>query len=153
MKKSFIPLYFIVVFLISLAWHTPLVAQPAADKGPYARINLIPERDHVNAGDIIFIAIEQDIAPGWHTYWVNPGDSGEPLRIKWDLPEGFEAGDDLGGRADFEVARLGTPSFVAAQLVLLRRGEVPAPGVDSLAFVGPDRSPATVMGIRTSRAK
>src|SRR5690606_8197338 len=27
-----------------------------------------------------------------HTYWINPGDSGEPLSIEWTLPEGFEAG-------------------------------------------------------------
>ena len=33
------------------------------------------------------------IAPGWHTYWINPGDSGEPPRIEWALPAGFAAGD------------------------------------------------------------
>jgi thiol:disulfide interchange protein DsbD len=29
---------------------------------------------------------------GWHTYWINPGDSGEAPRIEWHLPAGFEAG-------------------------------------------------------------
>jgi thiol:disulfide interchange protein DsbD len=28
---------------------------------------------------------------GWHTYWKNPGDSGEPVSIQWDLPNGFTA--------------------------------------------------------------
>ena len=27
--------------------------------------------------------------PGWHTYWVNAGDSGDTLHLKWDLPAGF----------------------------------------------------------------
>src|SRR4029453_16493025 len=30
--------------------------------------------------------------PGWHTYWINPGDSGEPAQIEWSLPTGFTAG-------------------------------------------------------------
>jgi DsbC/DsbD-like thiol-disulfide interchange protein len=30
---------------------------------------------------------------GWHTYWKNPGDSGLPTTIKWNLPEGFSAGE------------------------------------------------------------
>jgi thiol:disulfide interchange protein DsbD len=31
------------------------------------------------------------LEPGWHVYWVNAGDSGEPPRIKWTLPEGITA--------------------------------------------------------------
>jgi len=29
----------------------------------------------------------------WHTYWRNPGDSGEPVQIQWVLPEGLTAGE------------------------------------------------------------
>lgn len=29
---------------------------------------------------------------GWHVYWVNAGDSGEPPQIDWSLPDGFTAG-------------------------------------------------------------
>jgi thiol:disulfide interchange protein DsbD len=29
---------------------------------------------------------------GWHVYWQNAGDSGEPPRINWTLPEGITAG-------------------------------------------------------------
>ena len=29
---------------------------------------------------------------GWHVYWTNPGDSGEPPRIAWTLPAGITAG-------------------------------------------------------------
>lgn len=30
--------------------------------------------------------------PGWHIYWENPGDSGEPPKVEWQLPSGYEAG-------------------------------------------------------------
>ncbi len=31
--------------------------------------------------------------PGWHTYWLNPGDSGLPTQLQWQLPEGLRAGE------------------------------------------------------------
>ncbi len=30
--------------------------------------------------------------PGWHIYWQNAGDSGEPPKVEWHLPPGFRAG-------------------------------------------------------------
>jgi thiol:disulfide interchange protein DsbD len=30
---------------------------------------------------------------GWHIYWVNPGDSGQPPVFKWQLPLGLVAGE------------------------------------------------------------
>ena len=30
--------------------------------------------------------------PGWHVYWKNPGDSGLPTRVAWEMPAGFTAG-------------------------------------------------------------
>ena len=32
------------------------------------------------------------LEPGWHVYWENAGDSGEPPHIKWTLPNGLTAG-------------------------------------------------------------
>ena len=31
--------------------------------------------------------------PGWHIYWINPGDSGQPPVLRWQLPPGFIAGE------------------------------------------------------------
>jgi len=31
--------------------------------------------------------------PGWHTYWLNPGDSGLPTQLQWTLPPGVDAGE------------------------------------------------------------
>ncbi|MEO0463650.1 MAG: thioredoxin family protein [Pseudomonadota bacterium] len=34
-------------------------------------------------------------APEWHGYWSNPGDAGQGMRLKLDLPQGWEAGEPL----------------------------------------------------------
>ena len=30
--------------------------------------------------------------PGWHGYWLNPGDAGLPMSVEWQLPPGVAAG-------------------------------------------------------------
>jgi thiol:disulfide interchange protein DsbD len=44
-------------------------------------------------GSTLYVALIQTIDKGWHTYWRNPGDAGEPTRIAWTLPVGWRAGD------------------------------------------------------------
>ncbi|HZZ86698.1 MAG TPA: protein-disulfide reductase DsbD domain-containing protein, partial [Caulobacteraceae bacterium] len=44
-------------------------------------------------GSTLYVALVQTIDKGWHTYWRNPGDAGEPTRIVWTLPAGWRAGD------------------------------------------------------------
>jgi thiol:disulfide interchange protein DsbD len=39
------------------------------------------------------VALRQKIDKGWHTYWRNPGDSGEATKIAWTLPPGWTAGE------------------------------------------------------------
>ena len=55
--------------------------------------SLISNRASAAPGETIYLALHQEITPGWHTYWRNPGDSGEPTRLALDLPEGWQAGD------------------------------------------------------------
>ncbi|MFZ5668111.1 MAG: protein-disulfide reductase DsbD family protein, partial [Pseudomonadota bacterium] len=43
-------------------------------------------------GGTVYVALRQKIDRGWHTYWRNPGDSGEPTRAVWTLPAGWTAG-------------------------------------------------------------
>jgi DsbC/DsbD-like thiol-disulfide interchange protein len=44
------------------------------------------------AGGEVELAIHMRPAPGWHGYWLNPGDAGLPMDVKWQLPNGFAAG-------------------------------------------------------------
>lgn len=57
------------------------------------RASLIAAVDAIVPGESFWVALRLDIRDGWHTYWRNPGDSGEPTAIDWTLPEGFSAGD------------------------------------------------------------
>jgi thiol:disulfide interchange protein len=83
--------------LAVLAWTFVIVAGPqpssAAPEGPRVRVELVSEVGAIAPGQTFWVALYQSIAPGWHTYWVNPGDSGEPPRVEWALPPGFTAGD------------------------------------------------------------
>lgn len=68
------------------------LAQISSLGGQKVQIELLPEKRAVRPGDTITVALRQTIRPGWHTYWINPGDSGEPTRIDWQLPAGASAG-------------------------------------------------------------
>ena len=59
------------------------------------QVRLIPERTLVQPGSEVLIGLEQQIIPHWHTYWQNPGDSGLPSSITWQLPPGVSAGPIL----------------------------------------------------------
>ncbi len=58
-----------------------------------ATVTLVPEVGALQAGRPIWVGLNIKLAPEWHTYWKNPGDSGLPTRIRWRLPEGFSAGE------------------------------------------------------------
>jgi thiol:disulfide interchange protein/DsbC/DsbD-like thiol-disulfide interchange protein len=57
------------------------------------RARLLSEQDSIAPGESIWVALELDIRDGWHTYWRNPGDSGQATQIAWSLPQGLSAGD------------------------------------------------------------
>ena len=71
---------------------TAALAAPAP-ASPLVRVELLAETQSIAAGRTFWIALRQEITPGWHTYWMNPGDAGEPPRIEWTLPAGFTAGE------------------------------------------------------------
>ncbi len=56
-------------------------------------VELAPQTTTAAPGSTLYIALRQRIAPGWHTYWRNPGDAGQPTSLAWTLPSGWRAGD------------------------------------------------------------
>lgn len=64
-----------------------------APPGRHVKASLIAETDAVRPGQPLSVGIRLEMEKGWHTYWRNPGDSGLPTRVKWDLPAGFSAGE------------------------------------------------------------
>jgi thiol:disulfide interchange protein DsbD len=72
---------------------TSTVALAAESPALKVETRLIAEVTSVRPGEPFWIALHQRITPGWHTYWRNPGDSGEPVTLTWSLPPGFVADD------------------------------------------------------------
>jgi thiol:disulfide interchange protein len=69
----------------------PLSGNVVASDNVKAR--LISETDAIAPGQSIWVALEFTIRDGWHTYWRNPGDSGQATKLVWTLPAGLTAGD------------------------------------------------------------
>ncbi len=59
----------------------------------HASPTLIAEITGVQPGQPLTVAIQFDIEPHWHLYWINPGDAGLAPRLDWRLPAGFEVGE------------------------------------------------------------
>jgi thiol:disulfide interchange protein DsbD len=101
-RRVFASLMLCVTALIAapvLAQTAPLQPPSHADfvSGPvktgHLEAELVPETTGVAPGGLAYVAIRQNITPGWHTYWRNPGDSGEATSAKWTLPNGWSVGD------------------------------------------------------------
>jgi thiol:disulfide interchange protein DsbD len=57
------------------------------------KARLVSELSALSPGQTAWVALQLDIRDGWHTYWRNPGDSGQATKLTWALPPGFKAGD------------------------------------------------------------
>ncbi|KAF0184863.1 MAG: thio:disulfide interchange protein [Hyphomonadaceae bacterium] len=83
------------LFSLCLFFVLALCPQIAAAQMPSSNnvnVSLISERETVRAGEVFHIALVQEIAPDWHTYWRNPGDVGDATRIEWTAPSGVMIG-------------------------------------------------------------
>ena len=56
----------------------------------HAEVSIVKSSINQTAAKELIIGIKMDMQNHWHTYWKNPGDSGEPFSVKWDVPLGFE---------------------------------------------------------------
>lgn len=65
-------------------------AQPVST--PHVTAELVAERAAVAPGETLQIGLLLQHQPKWHTYWRNPGDSGLPTKIDWQLPVGASVG-------------------------------------------------------------
>jgi len=59
---------------------------------PQVRAELVAHAPQgVQPGATLMLGLLLKHQPGWHTYWLNPGDSGLPTQLNWTLPEGLKA--------------------------------------------------------------
>jgi DsbC/DsbD-like thiol-disulfide interchange protein len=62
---------------------------------PHGTLELIAANRALTSGHTVDVGLRFQLETGWHIYWINPGDSGEPLRVEWQLPTGLAAGTIL----------------------------------------------------------
>ncbi|MFM6854353.1 MAG: protein-disulfide reductase DsbD domain-containing protein, partial [Sphingopyxis sp.] len=71
----------------------PIAAPPAT---PAAALHVIPaiqvDDGALAPGATTSLAITMAPQPGWHGYWVNGGDAGFGMQIRWQLPAGVQVG-------------------------------------------------------------
>jgi DsbC/DsbD-like thiol-disulfide interchange protein/cytochrome c biogenesis protein CcdA len=73
-----------------------LAAAPAAAQLGSARPHITPRLvvdGPVRAGEEVDLAIQMTPEAGWHGYWSNPGDAGQPMSVQWQLPASASVGE------------------------------------------------------------
>jgi thiol:disulfide interchange protein DsbD len=84
-----------VLLALAAVLAAPAVHAQPADTGArdtgHVEVELAPQGAAV-PGSTLYVALRQKLDKGWHTYWRNPGDSGQETRIRWTLPKGWSAG-------------------------------------------------------------
>jgi thiol:disulfide interchange protein DsbD len=89
---SKIPVLSSSLLLATVIWPgaAPFAAETTAD---HLSIELVSDAKTLVPGTTAWLGLHIRHEPSWHTYWINPGDSGLPTRIAWTLPPGFNAGE------------------------------------------------------------
>ncbi len=91
-------LLLLLVFAVSTAWAQVDQFQfrnPTRALGgkKHTRARLVLSHEAARPGDTITAAVELTMDAGWHTYWRNPGESGQATELYWNLPAGLSAGE------------------------------------------------------------
>jgi thiol:disulfide interchange protein DsbD len=76
----------VMVLATASAWVRPAETD-------HLKVQLISDTDSVQPGRPLLVGLHFEMQKQWHIYWRNPGDSGEPPRVRWKLPAGFQAGE------------------------------------------------------------
>src|SRR3954454_8593748 len=82
----------ILLFLLFVWVALPAAALESAPvSSPRATVSLVSDTDTVASDRPFRIGLHFRLAPGWHTYWKNPGDAGAPPQLDLTLPPGSRA--------------------------------------------------------------
>jgi thiol:disulfide interchange protein DsbD len=82
----------IVTMLPLLAAGLPARAASSSADAEHLHVQLVFRKAQLFPGAGDHGGLYFKLEPGWHIYWQNPGDAGEPPHIHWTLPEGVTAG-------------------------------------------------------------
>jgi thiol:disulfide interchange protein DsbD len=80
-------------FLAAAVLTGPAAAAPV--RTAHVEAELVAARTALVPGSSATVALRLRMDRGWHTYWQNPGESGLPTTLAWNLPPGLSAGPIL----------------------------------------------------------
>jgi DsbC/DsbD-like thiol-disulfide interchange protein len=88
LRSGFLPHLILGIFLLLRAANARAEGTPI----PHGTLEIVAEKQWIAPGHTLDLGLHFQLERGWHIYWVNPGDSGEPPRVEWQLPAGLTAG-------------------------------------------------------------
>jgi len=87
-------IYPILVFLLSTLLSSNIFLEEKFFASN-SSIEVIPVKNIIYDENEIFLIVRFNLDKDWHTYWINPGDSGDPASFNWELPKGFSISDPI----------------------------------------------------------
>ena len=84
----------LVFAVLSLLWAgSPQAAQSTTVHSDHLAVQLVSQDAQAVPGTTTLVGLRLTHEREWHTYWINPGDSGLGTRLTWALPAGVAAGE------------------------------------------------------------
>ena len=90
-KPPFPFMRFLSLFLIALTF----AVDAKAVKTDHAEISIIGKNNIISEPGTIDLGYKFIFTPGWHTYWINPGDSGGPPNFQSNQIKGWKINENL----------------------------------------------------------
>lgn len=78
------------MFIAAVGWSLLAGVAGAADQ--HVQASLVADTDAIVPGQSFTLGVLLKMSPHWHTYWVNPGESGQATTIKPKGPPGVQFG-------------------------------------------------------------
>ena len=77
----------LISFLLWVASSAAYASQSIPMDTGRVTAQLVTSHDEIAPGQKFQVALRTVLDDKWHTYWRNPGDSGEPVQITWRVPD------------------------------------------------------------------
>jgi thiol:disulfide interchange protein DsbD len=117
---------FLLAALLGAMGPAHAAAPPAEARTEQVAARLLAPVTRVQPGQALQLGVQQRIVEHWHTYWLNPGDSGLATTIAWQLPPGASAGPiEWPTPTRFQVGPIVNHGY-AGEVTLLSSVQVPA---------------------------
>ena len=90
MRRTFVH-FLILLLCLAGSWISPTAMAEFGSDSATVQVQLLADSTSIPAHPFT-AGVLLRMAPGWHTYWMNPGDSGLSVDVQWTLPPGWKAG-------------------------------------------------------------